>query len=586
MRRQCALDPAAFAAWTTGRGPGQAVARNRPAAPAITGHQKERWAREALNVGSWHPLRWRIALFVQVMVGHALDLLRRHSRRETPAVQFREHGPPNGLVLTKQLGPGTRLETILRELGIRSAANHLDQGLKSHMNHLGVDGCLRDRGSLISEIRQSHVSISLFKKLRIMCVARPPAWLNPLDVVGSAFDEAVGRASVAKKFEGLALESLTERQRGLVVDHRRFWESLTPACGFLGPVVGKARVNIRNVNSEIYQCSKLTRSDREPTLCVLSSKVKRKLHDNSILSCDQCAHFSAPRWISSRRMLEDIHRLIDKLPQGITAVAGHARSGLMPATYVSMALHVPMWIIRSTEKNGGDVVHSGNGWRIDQGAPEKPGSLLVVDDNCMTGNSLTRLRHIIRPWAKDQGFRDVLEAIVYVNPLAQHQPDIYAVNVPWPSYYEWNFFNGTFSPGFALDFDGILCRDCTPEEDDDGNRYLEFLRTARPRYLPRREPVKMIVTGRREKYRAETMAWLDRHGVQVEQLIMHPNGQRTFESIVALKSRWFAEFKGQAPSNLKTGPRMFVESDPVQAPDIAKRAGGNVICPDAERVYQ
>jgi len=379
---------------------------------------------------------------------------------------------------------------------------------------------------------------------------------------------------------------------------RTFCGSLTPSCGFLGKSLGEHKCKCTAKNGvEAFEC----RLHVLPGSRLLPSRFKKcvqrkaewlSLIDDDIkgayLCCETCPHKSPPRWISQEQLRLDTLRLIGQLPAGITAVAGHARSGLLPATQVAMALHVPMFVIRSSPPHR-DVVPVGNGWRLDAGAPRHNGTLLIVDDNCMTGNSLTRLRPVAHQWARERGFEKTVEAVIYANPLAQFLPEMYVEPVAWPCYYEWNFFNSTFSGGMALDFDGILCEDCPIEMDDDGPRYLEFLRTAKPLYLPKREPIPLIVTARLEKYRVETMAWLARHGLRVKQLVMldvPDQSRRTWETIIAHKSSHFSHWRRRRKPNLRIGPPMFVESDDRQAQAIAERSGGLVICPAASKVYQ
>lgn len=70
-----------------------------------------------------------------------------------------------------------------------------------------------------------------------------------------------------------------------------------------------------------------------------------------------------------------------------------------------------------------------------------------------------------------------------------------------------------------MDIDGVLCVDPTPEENDDGPRYREFLLNAQPLFIPRTE-VGTLVTSRLEKYRPETMAWLKKNHVKYDKLVM------------------------------------------------------------------
>ena len=57
-----------------------------------------------------------------------------------------------------------------------------------------------------------------------------------------------------------------------------------------------------------------------------------------------------------------------------------------------------------------------------------------------------------------------------------------------------------------FDLDGIFCVDPTREENDDGPRYLDFLKSAKTLHLPSRR-VGHIVSARLEKNRAQTKEW-------------------------------------------------------------------------------
>ena len=287
-----------------------------------------------------------------------------------------------------------------------------------------------------------------------------------------------------------------------------------------------------------------------------------------------------PEFVTSAQLQEDIKQLVSKLPENITAVAGVARSGLAVATMISMYLHLPMLTIRQTMN---DVVPTGNGWRLGGTKHVNPKTqhVVVIDDTVMTGNSLRTIEPLLQ-----QQFGEITTAAVYVNPLALKKPDVYTRELGWPHLLEWNLFNSVLSPNMACDFDGILCRDCPPGSDDDGIKYLEFIRNAKPLYLPRKTPIPLIVTARVEKYRSETMAWLSRHGVTCNQLIMHQANstrERERDNIAAFKARhfsaWAAKHKPTPP------PLGFIESDDRQAREIARISRLLTICPATGKVY-
>ena len=289
-----------------------------------------------------------------------------------------------------------------------------------------------------------------------------------------------------------------------------------------------------------------------------------------------------PRFITSSQLQTDIKLLLSKMPSDITAIAGIARSGLSVATMLSMYLHLPMITIRQTMN---DIVDTGNGWRLGGSkhiSPKKE-KILIVDDTVMTGNSIKA----VRPLAERE-FGEYLFAAVYVNPKAIHKPDIYAVDLPWPHILEWNVFNSVLSDSIAVDFDGILCYDCEPGSDDDGDKYLDFINNARPLYTPKKAPIPIIITARIEKYRKPTEQWLARNNITYKQLVMHPAKtlkERQKDDIPAYKARHFGAWLKSYRARI--APQIFFESEDWQARRMGQIIGGQgiIICPHTAGVY-
>ncbi|MCZ2076546.1 MAG: hypothetical protein LC130_16305, partial [Bryobacterales bacterium] len=221
-----------------------------------------------------------------------------------------------------------------------------------------------------------------------------------------------------------------------------------------------------------------------------------------------------PEFVTTARLMEDTKILASRLPADTSLIVGVARSGLTVASMVAMILHRPMEIVRQSK---GDLIDGGNGWRL-TGNTTCDGPVVVIDDTCMTGNSLKHVMPMVRV-----AHPNAISAAVYCNPNARQKPDIWVRDLPWPHLLEWNLFNSILSPNMAVDFDGILCHDPqTSADDDDGPRYERFLRDTKPLYLARKVPIPLIVTARVEKYRPQTEAWLKRYGVECTKLIMAP----------------------------------------------------------------
>ena len=139
--------------------------------------------------------------------------------------------------------------------------------------------------------------------------------------------------------------------------------------------------------------------------------------------------------------------------------------------------------------------------------------------------------------------------------------------------FEWNLWKHSYISRSLVDIDGVLCRDPTSEENDDGPKYRQFLETVEPLHLPYR-PIGWICTTRLEKYRELTEQWLNRHHIGRQGLFMLDLPDK--ETRVQLGGR--AEFKARVYQRLGDNAILFVESNPGQANEIAELTRKPVIC--------
>lgn len=281
-------------------------------------------------------------------------------------------------------------------------------------------------------------------------------------------------------------------------------------------------------------------------------------------------------FVTTERLVADTYRLAAKLPPDLAGIVGIARSGILPANLLCQHLHLPMWILRQDDNPAqprewghGDVISAGNGWRLhDRPAVTGRPTMLVVDDTQMTGRSVRRARPIAQAWAREHGY-ELMWAVIYQNPLVnpKDRAELFARALPQPHFLEWNLFNSHLAARAAFDIDGVLCDE----------RPKQFGPHGRPPLYPSRKvPLKLLVTGRHERHRESTLAWLAKWGMRCERLEMLPDGVEHGPGVISRhKAEHFAA----------SGLSWFIESCPIQAREIAELTGKPVICPAAGKVF-
>lgn len=91
--------------------------------------------------------------------------------------------------------PGTELNMLLQSLRLRPKKDCECREVMEWMDHIGVEGCKRDRDLLIARINQNAMEYGVWDQLTagINWMARPFP-VNPLDPVPGLFAEAIRRA--------------------------------------------------------------------------------------------------------------------------------------------------------------------------------------------------------------------------------------------------------------------------------------------------------------------------------------------------------------------------------------------------------
>jgi len=264
---------------------------------------------------------------------------------------------------------------------------------------------------------------------------------------------------------------------------------------------------------------------------------------------------------------KDVVTWLASLPRDIEVIVGVPRSGLLVANLLALHLNLPMTDVRGLLDSR--LLASGQRFgRQRADYLDLPRNVFMVDDSVLTGSQMRAVREQIQAAELPHS---VKYGAVYVTVESKDLVDDYYCDLPVPRVFEWNVMHGYIMENACVDIDGVLCRDPSEEENDDGPAYREFIRKVSPLYVPTRT-VGWLVTSRLEKYRGLTEEWLQRHGIQYGGLIMmdFPDKQ------ARVRANSYAAFKAAAYD--ETGASLFIESSLNLAREVARLAGKDVLC--------
>jgi uncharacterized HAD superfamily protein/adenine/guanine phosphoribosyltransferase-like PRPP-binding protein len=273
-------------------------------------------------------------------------------------------------------------------------------------------------------------------------------------------------------------------------------------------------------------------------------------------------------------MNDAIVRNLHRLPRDIDLVVGVPRSGILAATLLSLTANIPMTDLDSFL--AGKIYTSGATKRraaLDRQASDMR-KILVIDDSVSGGAAMLAARSRVEA----AGIKADFTFAAVFGLLPQHEEtDIVLEVVPHPRMFQWNFMHHKFLGQCCVDIDGVLCLDPTEAENDDGPAYETFLSEALPLFGPTRK-IGWLVTSRLEKYRALTEAWLAKHGIEYDRLIMLDLPSKAERQRLGVHGSFKADFYRKSDAIL------FIESEHQQAVKIAKLSGKPVLCVETHLV--
>ena len=265
----------------------------------------------------------------------------------------------------------------------------------------------------------------------------------------------------------------------------------------------------------------------------------------------------------NKLLIQNLHRI----PHDVDVVVGVPRSGLLLANMISCYLNKPLTdvagVIAGKLFDAG-ITKNKVDWVRDFSTVKK---ILVVEDSVASGTSIMQVKERLALINVEKIYLAAL-----VEPRAVNMVDLFFAVVPQPRIFEWNFMHHSLLSRACVDFDGVLCQDPTPEQNDDGDKYRNFILNAEPKFLPS-QPIGCIVTARLQKYAPETQAWLQKNNVRYGALVMLNLDSAEQRRALGVH----ANFKAQVYRSIKDAV-LFIESDWQQAQTIAQLSGKDVFC--------
>jgi len=269
-------------------------------------------------------------------------------------------------------------------------------------------------------------------------------------------------------------------------------------------------------------------------------------------------------FITFDQLYKDIRSLSLKLPS-FDIIAGVPRSGMIAAGILASHLNLTL---ASVDRSNGLTIFQGGV----RDSPPSGKKILVLEDSAHSAFFTT--------WIKDflPGY-EVKTAAVYAEDHVRGLLDFWGKICPQPRLFSWGFMNCDLLKIACVDMDGVLCVNPTNHQNDDGPRYIDFLKNTVQNYRPLRRPIHSIVSSRMEKYRDLTSAWLKSHNITYTKLIL----TNYMSASDRQKDNRYAELKAEYYRSVNCG--WMVESDSRQAKKIAEITCKPVICSDTLESY-
>jgi uncharacterized HAD superfamily protein/hypoxanthine phosphoribosyltransferase len=253
------------------------------------------------------------------------------------------------------------------------------------------------------------------------------------------------------------------------------------------------------------------------------------------------------------------------IPRDFDLIVGVPRSGMLPANLLSLYLNRPY--TDSDSFLNGHIYKAGARSQFfdSDGAHKK---VLVVEDSIASGSAMIEVKESLKHL--EDKF-DLKYCAIYVVPGKEKMVDYFFELVPLPRYFQWNILNHTTLEKACFDIDGVLCADPLPEQNDDGEKYIDFILNAPPLFIPGSK-IGTIVTSRLEKYRKETVTWLAANNIKYNDLVMLdlPN--------MAARQKANNHGDHKAKAYMSKPYVLFIESELNQAIEINRISKKPVLC--------
>lgn len=272
-----------------------------------------------------------------------------------------------------------------------------------------------------------------------------------------------------------------------------------------------------------------------------------------------------------------IYNNLSKIPNDVDLIVGLPRSGMLIATMISLYLNLPLTDIDSLLNDKiyeSGITKKNSKWikKI-----EEARKILVVEDSSNTGTSIQKFKDQISNYKyKDK----IILLTVFVTKETKKLTDMYFEICSMPRLFEWNYIHHIGVENACFDIDGVLCDDPTEEQNDDGEKYVDFIKNAKVKLKPT-FTIECLVTNRLEKYRKETEEWLKKNDIKYNKLIMSPFENKEER----IRNNSYGSFKAKLYKKMLKC-NIFVESSKTQAIEIARISKKAVFCIENQTFYK